>query len=267
MISSPYREDALSRRRQHWTLSDTSASGVEEDPHAIRSLTRDEMSVLFQPIVDLENGRVWAAEALARCTRPHFRDPQALFRAAVEQGATGRLGRLIREVAFERGEGHRIFVNVHPHELSSRWLVRTDDPLCFHEAEVFLEITETAAFEFFDLCHSVLREVCMRTGAHLVLDDLGAGYSNLARFIELSPEVVKLDRALVSDIHLDRRKQVMVRHLTSLCNELGARVVAEGIELEDELRAVIDAGVQYGQGYYLARPGFPMPEVGWRPAR
>ncbi len=222
------------------------------------------MSVLFQPIVHLATGRVWAVEALARCSRPHFKDPQALFRAAVEQGATGRLGRLIREVAFEGCQRHRVFVNVHPHELSSRWLVRTDDPLCFHDADVYLEVTETAAFEFFDLCRSVLREVCTRTGAHLVLDDLGAGYSNLARFIELEPEVVKLDRALVSDIHRDRRKQVMVRHLASLCRELGARVVAEGIETEDELSAIIDAGVEYGQGYFLARPAFPIPEVHWK---
>ncbi len=224
----------------------------------------DEISVLFQPIVDLSTSKVWAVEALARCTRQHFRDPQALFRAAVEQGATGRLGRLIREVAFERCGNRRVFVNVHPHELSSRWLVRTDDPLGFHDAGVFIEITETAAFEYFDLCRGVLREVCNRTGAHLVLDDLGAGHSNLARFLELEPEVVKLDRALVSNIHVDKRKRVMVRHLSALCRELGARVVAEGIETEDELSAVIDAGVEYGQGYFLARPAFPIPEVTWR---
>lgn len=228
----------------------------------------DELSVLFQPIVDLSSAKVWAVEALARCTRPHFRDPQALFRAAVEQGATGRLGRLIREIAFERCAGKRVFVNVHPHELSSRWLVRTDDPLGFHEAGVFLEVTETAAFEFFDLCRGVLREVCDRTGAHLVLDDLGAGYSNLTRFIELEPEVVKLDRALVSNIHADRRKRVMVKHLTALCRELGARVVAEGIETADELSAILDVGVDYGQGYFFARPAYPIPEIDWaRPPR
>lgn len=221
------------------------------------------MTVLFQPIVDLGSATVWAVEALARCTRPHFRDPQALFRAAVEQGATGRLGRLIREVAFERCAGERVFVNVHPHELSSRWLVRTDDPLGFHDAEVFLEITETAAFQFFDLCRGVLREVCNRTGAHLVLDDLGAGYSNLARFLELEPAVVKLDRALVRDVHASRRKQIMIRHLTALCGELGARVVAEGIETRDELSAILDAGVGYGQGYFFARPGYPIPAVSW----
>lgn len=213
--------------------------------------------------MDLRSPKVWAVEALVRCTRPNFRDPQALFRAAVEQGATGRLGRWIREVAFERCGRRRIFVNIHPHELSSRWLVRTDDPLAFHDAGVFLEITETAAFQFFDLCRSVLREVCDRTGAQLVLDDLGAGYSNFARFLELEPAIVKLDRALIRQVHANRRKQIMIKHLTALCRELGARVVAEGIESADELSAVIDAGVDYGQGYFFARPAWPIPEVHW----
>ena len=243
-------------------MSDASQIEPEdEDLHAVRSLRSDEIAMLFQPIVDLETKRTWAVEALTRCTRAHFKDPQALFRAAEQQGATGRLGRLTREVAFERCEGHRVFVNIHPHELSSRWLVRTDDPVGFHDGGVFLEITETAAFEFFDLCKSVLREVCQRTGAHLVLDDLGAGYSNLARFLELEPEVVKLDRALVREIDKDPRKRKMVTHLTALFEDLGARVVAEGIETEDELRAVIDAGVHCGQGYLFARPAFPIPEV------
>ena len=257
----------MARRRNFWTLSDTeAASREEEDVHAVRSLVAAEVSILFQPIVDLRRRRVWAVEALTRCTRPHFKDPQALFRAAVEQGATGRLGRLIREVAFERCATHRVFVNVHPHELSSRWLVRADDPIGFHEGGVFLEITETAAFEFFDLCRSVLREVCNRTGAHLVLDDLGAGYSNLARFLELEPEVVKLDRALIREIDRDHRKQMMVKHLTALCVDLGAEVVAEGIETRDELSAVMDCGVHYGQGYLIARPGFPIPDIHLPPA-
>ena len=100
-----------------------------------------------------------------------------------------------------------------------------------------------------------------RTNAHLVLDDMGAGYSNLVRFAELEPKFIKLDRALITAIDQNPRKQIMVRHLTSLCRELGTQVVAEGIETVGELSAVIDCGVDYGQGYLLARPGFPIPDV------
>jgi len=229
----------------------------------VRSLDAVEIRTLFQPIVDLETRKTWAVEALARCTRPHFLDPQALLHAAVDQGATGRLGRLLRQCAFEACPDQRIFVNIHPHELSSRWLVRADDPIGFHDAPVFLEITEAAAFEYFDLCRSVLREICNRTGAHLVLDDIGAGYSNLTRFLELDPDVVKLDRALISSIDTDPRRQKMVKHLNALFTDLGASVVAEGIETPSELAAVVDTGVAYGQGYLFARPAFPIPDVDW----
>jgi len=99
----------------------------------------------------------------------------------------------------------------------------------------------------------------------LAVDDLGAGYSNLKYIADLRPEVVKLDRTLVADLADDRRAQVLVRHIVQLCHELGARVVAEGIELESEMKVVIDCGADYGQGYYFARPAYPAPGVSEAP--
>jgi len=112
---------------------------------------------------------------------------------------------------------------------------------------------------------NVLKEVCGRSGAHLVVDDLGAGYSNLTRILELEPRVAKLDRSLVTRLDEDRRKQVLVRKLIELCNELGCRVVCEGIETIGELSAARDCGAQYAQGYLLARPADPPPDVVWPP--
>jgi EAL domain-containing protein (putative c-di-GMP-specific phosphodiesterase class I) len=112
---------------------------------------------------------------------------------------------------------------------------------------------------------TVLREVCGRTGAHLVVDDLGAGYSNLKLIADLDPKVVKLDRALVQDLDRRPRQQKLVSMVVRLCHELGAVVVAEGIETYDEFRAVGDSGAQYGQGFLFARPSFPMPAITWPP--
>ena len=95
---------------------------------------------------------------------------------------------------------------------------------------MYLEITESATFTHYDLCRNVLAELCSRTGALLVVDDFGAGYSNLERLARLEPAVVKLDIALIHDIHEHRRRQIVTRHMVSLCEELGARVVAEGVE-------------------------------------
>ncbi len=256
----------MTGKRIRWTYSeDEISSRRPADPSArsTRLITADDLDIAMQPIVDLKNGKLFALEALARCKWPEYTNPTKLFERAVEERACGRLGRPIREVAIARAMGACLFVNIHPEELSSRWLVRPDDPLNFHEGELYLEITESAAFEYFDLCKSVLKEVCNRTSAHLVVDDLGSGHSNLKRVLDLEPDVIKLDRELVTDLDKHPRQQVLVRSVVKLCHDLGARVVAEGIETVEELSAVRDSGADYGQGYLLARPGYPPPDIYW----
>ncbi|RYZ02372.1 MAG: EAL domain-containing protein, partial [Myxococcales bacterium] len=244
----------------NWTFSGVEAT---DGIGGVRTLTVSDLGVVFQPIVELSTGQVFAHEALVRCRRPEYVSPPVLFECAVAENACGRLGRLIREVAFGTSGDIPLFVNLHPEELSSRWLVRPDDPLCFHARPVFLEITESAAFTHFDLCKSVLNELCRRTGALLVVDDFGAGHSNLQRVVDLLPAIVKLDLALTRDIHRRPRSRAVVRHMVNLCTELGARVVAEGIEVVDELACVRDLGVHYAQGYLLARPATPPPPIEW----
>jgi EAL domain-containing protein (putative c-di-GMP-specific phosphodiesterase class I) len=124
-------------------------------------------------------------------------------------------------------------------------------------------VTESAAFEHFDLCRDVLAELHRRSGAVLVVDDFGAGYSNLARVVDLAPAIIKLDLALTRDIDKLKARQVAIRHIVNMCKELGARVVAEGVETVDELSCVCDLGVDFVQGYLLARPGLPPPAHAW----
>ncbi len=253
------------KRRLNWTLTEVETARLRNGVSArsTRKITVEDIDVLFQPIVDLTVGKLRAVEALVRCRWPEYLNPEVFINKAVDEGTVGRLGRQIREVAFHRCRNVPIFINVHPQELSSRWLVRPDDPLCFHGNNVFVEIIESAAFQYFDLCSSVLKEVCSRTGAKLVVDDLGAGYSNLKRVIDLHPDVVKIDRALVHGLDTNRRQRILFYHVVKMCKELGAKVVAEGIESVDELKAVRDGGADYGQGFLLARPGYPIPVPVW----
>lgn len=244
------------------TISGSSLRGS-----SVHDLTTADLDVVFQPIVDMQTGLTFAYEALTRCRWPEFKNPLVLFQQAEAERACGPLGRKIREVAFGRCADAPLFVNLHPHELSDGWLVRPDDPLFFHDRAVYLEITESAAFSYFGLCAGVLKEICSRGGAYLVVDDLGAGHSNLKRIVDLEPHVVKLDLALVRGIEKSRRQQILVRQVVSLCEELGAKVVAEGIETNDELSAVLDTGTHYGQGYLFAKPAFPVPSARWPLAR
>jgi len=225
-------------------------------PGVLRS---GELKVVFQPLVDLASRRIFAYEALVRSTSPEYRSPPALFSAAIEADCCGALGRAIRELAIEGCPGYPLFLNIHPNEFDEGWLVQPDDPIFQHEHPVYLEITESVPLSHFHYCHSVLNEIRGK-GIMLAVDDLGAGYSNLRYIADLAPEVVKLDRGLVTDLNRDRRRQKLVTSIVRLCVELGARVVAEGLEHPDEVRAVQDSGAHFGQGYVLARPSFPPPQ-------
>lgn len=224
-----------------------------------------DLDVVFQPIVDLRTRKLFALEALVRCRALGLSSPPDLFEHAVKNAYCGRLGRAIRELTVDRCPGIPIFTNVHPNELSQRWLIRPDDPIFSHDTDVYIEITEAVPFSHYEHCVSVLRELRSRGRVHLVIDDLGAGFSNLKRIVDLQPAIVKLDIELVRGIDREPRQRALVRSIVAMCQEQGARVVAEGIETASELHAVIDAGVQFGQGFLLARPAFPVQPVTWPP--
>ncbi len=221
--------------------------------------TRD-VRVVYQPVVDLKTGEIFAYEALVRSKSPDFKSPPELFNAAVEHAVTGELGRMIREMSVEHATEHPLFLNIHPAELNEGFLVQPNDPIFHHSNEVYLEITEGVPLSHFTLCQSILSEVRGR-GVYLVVDDLGAGYSNLKYIADLHPRVVKLDRDLIAGLVKDSRLYKLVCGIVVLCRELGAMVVAEGIETPQELAAVMAAGAHFGQGYLLARPSFPPPTV------
>ncbi len=225
-------------------------------------IEKREVHVVYQPVVDLRTRKVFAYEALARTKAPEFGGPLELFAAAVEEQCTGQLGRVLRQIALEGCATHPLFLNLHPAELNEGWVVQPNDPIFNHADDVYLEITEGVPLSHFRLCQNMLDEVRGR-GVHLVVDDLGAGYSNLKYIADLHPRVVKLDRGLVAGLTTTTRLFKLVSAIVRLCSELDAKVVAEGNETPGELAAVLAAGARYGQGYLLARPAFPPPEAVW----
>ncbi|MEM9188287.1 MAG: EAL domain-containing protein, partial [Myxococcota bacterium] len=112
-------------RRHHWTAADRAAFQAHKSapPEALSTVSKQDLDVVFQPIVDLSTGKAMAFEALVRCKREQLRNPAVLFEVAVRQQFVGRLGRMIREVTFARCNDFPLFVNIHPGELAARWLV------------------------------------------------------------------------------------------------------------------------------------------------
>ena len=113
----------------------------------------------FQPIVDLKTGKIFAYESLARTKGTDFDGPMALFAAAVAEGVTGELGRLLRSISLEGCTTHPLFLNIHPAELNEKWVVQPDDPIFQHHEDVFLEITEAVPLSHFRLGKERLKQL------------------------------------------------------------------------------------------------------------
>ena len=216
--------------------------------------------IAYQPVVDLETFRVFGYEGLARSHAADFPSPLQIISGAIDESFMGELGRALRQLAVNECQDYPLFLNIHPAEFDEAWLVRPDDPMSTHLHDVYLEITETVPISHYRFCHSVLREIRSK-GIMLAVDDLGAGYSNLKYIADLAPEIVKIDRQLIAGLTQRTRLHALVTSIVRLCCELGAKVVAEGIETAEELRAVVDTGTHYGQGFFLARPAYPAPLV------
>jgi EAL domain-containing protein (putative c-di-GMP-specific phosphodiesterase class I) len=226
-----------------------------------------QLRIALQPVVRLDDLSVVGYEALARFpdqARPPTSVP-AWFAAASRQGLGPALESLALRTALER----RALVPVACYLTAnvSAALVNTSEVRAVLEAaapldDVVIELTEQHALEAFDQCRAAAS--WLRTlGGRIAIDDVGAGYSGLQWLIELEPEIVKVDMALIRGLHLDPRRRTMTRSIATLGRELGAVVVAEGIEEPAELAALRELGVPCGQGFLLGRPvQYPLPATG-----
>lgn len=247
--------------------SETPVTEVQVTAHgALLDLVNSQhLRVVYQPIVKMEDGALFGYEALLRCQDPRFKDPLDLLTRAMECRRLGALGRAMRQLAIPEAPRLPLFINVHPDEFSDSWLRREDDPLFRHDADIYIEVTETVPLVDFGRGHPLFETLRNHPRLHFVVDDLGAGFSNLKRIADLEPELVKVDRELVTGLATSSRQRRLLGAIVRLCEELGAKVVAEGIETVDEYLAVRDAGAHFGQGFLLARPAFPGPGVYWKP--
>jgi EAL domain-containing protein (putative c-di-GMP-specific phosphodiesterase class I) len=237
-----------------------SAPTSADRPALHQTMSETVLPMVYQPIVELTRRRIFAYEALVRAKA--YRSPVDLIADAAAAGCIGQLGRLLRSSALVGCQNAPLFLNVHPEELTEPYLVQPDDPIFTHSEDIFIELTEAVPLQRIDLCLHMLAEIRDR-GVQVVVDDLGSGYSNLRYLADLKPRVVKLDRELVTGLEKGSRRFTLIKGLVRMCEDLSAKVVAEGIETPGELDAVIEAGCHLGQGYVLARPAMPPPDFVW----
>ena len=218
----------------------------------------DRLWIAYQPIVAWPAERVYGYEALVRSFDPDLPRPGMLFDAAERLGRVQDLGERIRDAvaysAVAAPSGSLIFTNLHALDLTNDALYSSDSPLAAISDRVVLEVTERASLHRIEDLKGRVRTL-RDLGFQIAVDDLGAGYSGLSSFAQLEPDVAKLDMSLIRDIDGSSSKASLVKSMITVCTQdLGIRVVCEGVETVGERDTLARVGADLYQGYLFAKP-------------
>ena len=217
------------------------------------------LQMVYQPVVRLHDGAVIGAEALARFSSLPERSPDVWFSEAASVGLGTQLEIKALELAaagFSQLPAQAyLAVNASPLTVLSPQIA---DVIGNVPAErLVIEITEHERIGD-DKEFAEALQVQRDKGVRIAVDDAGIGYSGLKRILQLSPDIIKIDRELITDIDHDPARRAMVNALVQFAADTRAQLVAEGIETSAELATLDELGVEFGQGYLLGRPK-PLP--------
>lgn len=259
--------DAKEHGRGGTTIFSSEIESAIRRANVIEQLLRQadlscEMTLHYQPIIDVTNGCVVSFEALARWRSATLGDiPPSEFIAVAERSdlvhtiTLALLGKAL-DALREAEPNVRVSFN-----LSARDLNSPDTMLAIMDMirsssvppeRLTIEITETAVIRDFDQTHRALSEL-KQLGVHISLDDFGMGFSSLHCIHRLPLDNVKIDRSFVQEIDADRAAQDIVRSIVGMCRNLGLTCVIEGVETEAQSRVLRELGCNVMQGYLFGR--------------
>jgi EAL domain-containing protein (putative c-di-GMP-specific phosphodiesterase class I) len=218
---------------------------------------------VYEPIVEVATRTVFGYEALARGPEgSDLHSPAALFKSASEQDFLFQLDRLCRESGLDGARDFpgdaKLFLNIRPTTIydpsfRSDTLRRTLEGCGLAPTDVVLEISEQESISNFEIFREV-RDYYGNLGFQIAMDDVGAGYASLEAVMELSPDFIKVDRAFVTGIDEDPTRQELLRALRSVSEQIGARIIGEGLDTLEELEMLGRLGIPFGQGWLFGKP-------------
>ena len=227
-----------------------------------RALQNDELSVFFQPVVDLASGRVRSFEALVRWFHPEKGEllPDEFIPVAEETGAIITLGNWITaqaaRVAATWPQDISIAVNLSPLQIrapgAALAILAALREARLAPSRLELEITERVLLDHSPATDAFITELAA-AGVRFALDDFGAGYSSLAYLDRYPFTRIKIDRSFVSGINAGPKSEAIIRAVSTLGGALGMEIVAEGLESDAQARAALAAGCTYGQGWLYSQ--------------
>jgi diguanylate cyclase (GGDEF)-like protein len=253
-IAAYHSEEFISQNRQE--LSDL--------------IENEKVEYYYQPIVDARTSKIFAYEALMRGITPTLRNPQEILALAKEEHKLAKIEELTWKKAALSYIEHvknntilpdcKVFINsLADYKLSNQTIKLIETKCRGYLNRFVFEITEDA--QTTKEAMEVKQILVNRWESDFALDDYGSGYNGERVLLELNPKYIKIDKGIISGIHLNIDKQKIVENIISYARERHIKTIAEGIETEQELKKVIELGIDYVQGYFLARPYLNPPEL------
>ena len=226
----------------------------------------DKLWIAYQPIVSWPTQQLFGYEALVRSADADLSTPSRLLDAAERLGRVQELGQRVRD-AVAAAAAHAppdalLCTNLHALDLTSEHLYAPDAPLSRIAQRVVLEVTERAGLYRVDNLPGRIAKL-RELGYRIAVDDLGAGHAGLSSFQKLGPDIVKLDISLVRDVDSFSAKASLIKSMIALCTQdLGMRVVCEGVETEGERDTLQSLGADLQQGYLFGMPARAFMQTG-----
>ena len=264
-----YRAKAKGRRRFELfdeTLRREALDQLELESALRRAILRGEFEPYFQPIVALRSGRLAGYEALLRWRRREgaLLAPGEFLSLAEDSGLAEAIDWQVFELAFAQSHallqgGGFISINVGGRHFRTPGFVAELTQLMqryeLPPEQLRIEVTERTLLEDPDEVRRMMTELD-QAGVSLALDDFGTGYSSLSYLHQFPLHAIKIDRSFVTALapEVSGNAAAVLRAICSLGHSLGMEVIAEGIETEEQRRALLEMGCDFGQGYLLAEP-------------
>lgn len=225
----------------------------------------------FQPIHELATGTITGVEALARFPSDDGRSPDHWFNEATSVGLGGELEFAALEAALRKSaklpEHLYVALNLSPETCLDPRLPGLLKRSGLAADRIVLELTERLAVDEYAPLLAAL-EPLRQHGLRIAVDDAGSGFASMRHILRLRPDIIKLDRSLIAGLDSDQGQRALGAAMVEFARQIGARIVAEGIETQAELKAVTQLGMTSGQGYFLGRPTLhPADWTAWHKAR
>lgn len=266
-----YRAKEVGRNNYQYFSADLHHQHIVdmEIENALRfAVERKELYMEYQPQFDLETNKVIGLEALLRWHHPKlgYIPPDKIFRIADEAGLCGAIGQWVVETVcreyseYLHREDHplSISINASPRQLSSEQFINVFKHAIASSSlkaeQIEIEVTEVAIIDDIEKTKTYL-DTLRALGVYIAIDDFGTGYSSLRQLRDFLPiETLKIDKSFIHNVIDDKHDARLTQSIIDLARNLKMRVIAEGVESEEQIEFLKNHGCKYAQGYFLSKP-------------